>query len=188
MCDILYILVCMQVFLTHLLEDIGAAADLPQQLAVGDGQVVVGWVPLPERVTWMWAKHNPEQWLFCLNVLMTHSFLNTSPHRNQKTLNLIVGQDSYMELCDAIFHSRKKGSRSLVMWQKAKTPRPFWYELYDQVCDGEIIYDNKFDMEHNNVVVVLQIALQFWTMFCHLSMGKSLNIYLSFFMLCWACG
>lgn len=35
--------------LTHLLEDISTAADLAQQLLVGDGQVVVGRVPFPEK-------------------------------------------------------------------------------------------------------------------------------------------
>lgn len=35
--------------LTHLLEDVSAAADLTQQLAVGDGQVMAGRVPFPEK-------------------------------------------------------------------------------------------------------------------------------------------
>lgn len=35
--------------LTHLLEDISAAADLAQQLPIGDGQVMVGLVPFPEK-------------------------------------------------------------------------------------------------------------------------------------------
>lgn len=35
--------------LTHLLEDVSAAADLTQQLAVGDGQVMARRVPFPEE-------------------------------------------------------------------------------------------------------------------------------------------
>lgn len=50
--------------LTHLLEDISTAAHLAQQLAVGDGHVVVRWVSLPEKIKIQEEKHKQNLSLF----------------------------------------------------------------------------------------------------------------------------
>lgn len=43
-----WVVICLTL-LTHLLEDISEAADLAQQLLIGDWQVMVGHVPFPEK-------------------------------------------------------------------------------------------------------------------------------------------
>ena len=40
------------IILTHLLEHISTAADMAQQLAIGDGHVMVGRVSLPEMTAY----------------------------------------------------------------------------------------------------------------------------------------
>lgn len=56
--------------LTRLLEDISTAADLAQQLTVGDGHVVVRWIPLPSkhdtrRESFMHPQTCVKSWKFC---------------------------------------------------------------------------------------------------------------------------